>query len=1456
MKYLSKLLSMFLVGAMLYSTGCTDYETDINNLEKEVEEIKQELNGQIDALKADLGADIEALEGAIEAANNAIAANQSAIEGLKEADAAMDTRVKAAEEAIIKANADIAAANAAIAENADAIEENAKAIEEAKKSIADAVAAIEEANKAIDENADAIEALKKVDEEFAKDITALEENLATLETELKAYADDLFDQSKEYTDGEIKKLNDSLTNALNAHIDAFTAYQAKVEGIIAALEARVAANEKAIEGLQANVEELYELHDIQGQLIENLDGRFETFVEYTEQELNVLRDADKNLALLIAANTDYIKNVENSLIDFQKIANEQFTKAFGQIADNLSKINALEAALEKEKTERVAMGKAIHEHIDNVQAELKGMIANLDAKYAKEVEAIYAKYDAIVAELEAELEKLEKALADEKAERIAMGKAIHEHIDNVQAELKRMIAELDKQTKEQFVKLTDAMNAEFDKVRDELEDEVEKLEKQISAVNEALEAYKTVVNGKLTEMSIQIDMLINRVQSIVYVPTTADHKAEVVSLFYKNANKKEFIVSEGFVEMTFRVTPATAAAQLVAYYNSQKDKSTPIFSLEPEEVRTRGEVPSFTINSIELDEKGNGRFIVNATPSLPADYYEKKTSFSVALRLLKSHVEAGDFNADIVSDYVNLFPVREYTEGLVLVGTVKDVEGNDKEVVIEPNELNDAAKYELEYASMAARAELLKGFEPRYVYKNENLTAEQLAERGFNVAPIETACSHVAYKVVKGWGGYPVPQAFEKIEDANFAVYEEEGKCAEVARLAAEEKCKKETIGNYLDTDHVYTIAEGVDFDFKSRVTIVREHRDANLSNLWYKWNYTDFVEATAKTDDCSWYKNPHHYEWNHWTHQFEHKESINCGAAGVYEGGSRAFVLEVKASDIPVDILANGAKYVLDNWGKNAEKLVVEAKTVAGEVKTDYEGLNVTPVAYDAEKQTWTVVVEDWKFNKAGEHYEIKATYGFDALDIVFAFDAEFLNIIDLEYTHSKSVDFTFDANFVKTKQFDAQLTNAENETISIAEALVAKYPALVDVKDGKYGYFKNLDQLNEALKAVNPDVNYTTVRNDADADAIKYTDKFNIPVASKKQTFLFTTQDPAMNGNVRIMRKDVVSDYDKFAFTTSFAPKFENQTMNVTIKAAGSVKMPEIYIKHVPYVVAENNGKFSSDVAGLWDPNNLYESAVTSFTAEEVDLKSGFEVVRKDDKATNGYVVLTDDELKALNIDLEFALDKEYAGIIIADDKNTLSYMGAAESVLVNGTLKVDEIVKRGAFDTYNGNYRVNKYDPIAKFNVEPTEVVSTSLGQATYERNSLDYIQLYDIRGRELIDNKAADSAHPWVIGNGENGFGFVAPKIGVSAGDVFSLGVVTYETWVHDAKGMGVNFLDNHLTVDGSKLIFSNMHNLKLQDDIYVTVTVSVEYPWGKQTYPIEYTVTSKKVESEPTTPKAE
>ena len=68
MNYFSKFLSLFLVGAMLYATGCTDYDQDIKDLNNKVDELEQTLQGQIDPLKADLEAVQTALEQAIEEA--------------------------------------------------------------------------------------------------------------------------------------------------------------------------------------------------------------------------------------------------------------------------------------------------------------------------------------------------------------------------------------------------------------------------------------------------------------------------------------------------------------------------------------------------------------------------------------------------------------------------------------------------------------------------------------------------------------------------------------------------------------------------------------------------------------------------------------------------------------------------------------------------------------------------------------------------------------------------------------------------------------------------------------------------------------------------------------------------------------------------------------------------------------------------------------------------------------------------------------------------------------------------------------------------------------------------------------------------------------------------------------------------------------------------------------------
>ena len=56
MKNLSKLLSIFLIGSMLVTVGCSKYDDDIKALNNRVDDIESQMNTTISPLKTDLEA--------------------------------------------------------------------------------------------------------------------------------------------------------------------------------------------------------------------------------------------------------------------------------------------------------------------------------------------------------------------------------------------------------------------------------------------------------------------------------------------------------------------------------------------------------------------------------------------------------------------------------------------------------------------------------------------------------------------------------------------------------------------------------------------------------------------------------------------------------------------------------------------------------------------------------------------------------------------------------------------------------------------------------------------------------------------------------------------------------------------------------------------------------------------------------------------------------------------------------------------------------------------------------------------------------------------------------------------------------------------------------------------------------------------------------------------------------
>lgn len=374
MKYLSKLLSMFLVGAMLYSTGCTDYGEDIANLNDKVDNLEQELvNGQINPLKADLAATKAALEAAIETAKSEILTQHEAdVKTLKEADA--------------KAEEAIEAALKAIKDGDDALD----------KKIADAVTAIGEANKKI-------EALETVD-------TQIKENLTTLENSLKGTQADV-----ESLKGDVDSMKGDV-ESLKQLAMQLTAWSANVDSAIATINTKIEDIEESIEDLEGNVETLKEFYQQQIEWNQNMDGRvgnLEEFKSFAEEQFEALADADKNLETLIANTAETLRG---ELKDYQDIVRTQFEQVYQDIAKNTTAINNLTADLQAKYDELVAADKALQdaiatheEWITNAESRIANLEENM-AEVKENLEKLQKDYDAFKEDVTTRLRNAEGSI--------------------------------------------------------------------------------------------------------------------------------------------------------------------------------------------------------------------------------------------------------------------------------------------------------------------------------------------------------------------------------------------------------------------------------------------------------------------------------------------------------------------------------------------------------------------------------------------------------------------------------------------------------------------------------------------------------------------------------------------------------------------------------------------------------------------------------------------------------------------------------------------------------------------------------------------------------------------------------------------------------------------------------------------------------------------------------------
>lgn len=432
MKYLSKLMSMLLIGGMLYSTGCTDYASDIEDLNQKVDDLEKELvEGQINPLKADLAKAKEDLEAALKAAEERLAtAHKEDIDALKQVDSNLDAK--------------IGEANAAILELEGALATEVEALE----------AEIQKLQGEIDALESALEAAKK---EAKDDNDALKNELLTkitdLETQLQAKIAEL--QTK--LEGEIADLREEMQEKIDAANDAID----EANKAIDALDLRADNLEAADEALQNEIDQTQaDLATTNAELTKAKEELAAADAKLAEDLANAKAELEKAIAdgdaKLQAALEEAVKNLEASIAE-EKAAREEAVAKLEAAIEALNnkleeELNLLkhrdaefEAQLAAAKTGIEALGKKV----DAYYAEVKADVAALDAKLSADIaanQAAIAQNKVNIDRALASIDTLNSQVAALQVSLNAMNTTLANHLAayaNFQAEVNGRLASLE-----------------------------------------------------------------------------------------------------------------------------------------------------------------------------------------------------------------------------------------------------------------------------------------------------------------------------------------------------------------------------------------------------------------------------------------------------------------------------------------------------------------------------------------------------------------------------------------------------------------------------------------------------------------------------------------------------------------------------------------------------------------------------------------------------------------------------------------------------------------------------------------------------------------------------------------------------------------------------------------------------------------------------------------------------
>ena len=435
-----------------------------------------------------------------------------------------------------------------------------------------------------------IESLQTTADDLQSQIDATNTALAALESDLE---------------GQITASEQKVLNELNTVKSALESQLATINNTITSLQAKDTELDTKIGDLQTYVD---------GEITTTEDWASATFS--TLEQYKATQTAITEIRALITSTQESITALEEKLS--KKIDDDIATAVAGVNADVAAKVkeitDAYTAAIATAKTEiEAAYTDAIKTAITASETSMKDWV------YSVLAESYYKK---------AEIDGKITALATQVAEG---DEALQKEIDALETALAKAESDLTAAYKEAIVDAITKNNGEIsDEIAAAVKTAQDNLQAQIDDINEEIDDIK----DRLAALEGKVENLIDRIQSIRFLPEYSDGKVELTS---DNAP----------VTLTFLLSPNEAAQTIATAYESNESVVTAYLSLTQPRTRAVDEPTAINVTNVTGTADGVLAVEVNAE-NLPADYWATTENANLFIRI-------SDGNSDIISEMIPTF---------------------------------------------------------------------------------------------------------------------------------------------------------------------------------------------------------------------------------------------------------------------------------------------------------------------------------------------------------------------------------------------------------------------------------------------------------------------------------------------------------------------------------------------------------------------------------------------------------------------------------------------------------------------------------------------------------------------------------------------------------------------------------------------------------------------------------